>query len=113
MVIGFCDLFDNSAMVETNQPGGGEKKQKGKYFRTIFNSYKIFNFISLSCSLTPFLHLLLAADNKLRLSEFGLSRWAGTLSCRLPPSVRHTLNSRWVPPETLKELIFSKHSDVW
>lgn len=65
------------------------------------------------CALTLFPHLLLAADNKLRLSEFGLSRWAGTLSCRLSSPSRHTLNSRWMPPETLKELIFSKHSDVW
>lgn len=64
-------------------------------------------------SLTPYPHLLLAADDKLHLCEFGMSRWAGTPHCHLPPSSSHTLNVRWTSPETLTDLVFTKQSDIW
>lgn len=57
--------------------------------------------------------MLLDKDRKLRLSEFGLSRWADTLSCQLPASASQLLSTRWMAPEVLKDLVFSKPADVW
>ena len=60
------------------------------------------------CSLTP-LYLYLAADGELRLSEFGLSRWDGTISCRLHDNL---LKLRWMAPEVIEKLYITKHAEV-
>lgn len=63
-------------------------------------------------SLTP-LYLLLASDGKVRLSEFGLSRWDGSITCRLSSTSQPLLKVRWTAPEVIKDLYFTKHAEVW
>jgi len=64
-------------------------------------------------SLTHFSHLLLARNDTIRLSEFGMSRWAESSQCHFTPSVTQTLNIRWTSPETLSDHKFTKQADVW
>jgi len=63
-------------------------------------------------SLTP-LYMYIAADGELRLSEFGFSRYDGSITCRLPASARQFLKVRWAAPEVIESLYFTKHAEVW
>lgn len=67
----------------------------------------------MSISLTP-LNILLDNNDNVKISDFGLSRTAGTEECNLVGKEKQLqFPIRWTAPEVFSKLYVDKKTDVW